>query len=149
MNASDHEGGRRPARRAGTRTAHLALVGWLAAGTSGAGLWFWAWVDGEGLRGCERWLGALLAMRGDLVLHALAGFLLGAWLAVGCRLFAPRRTAWLPLVATAALAVADEALQALEPGRTVELADLGASLLGLACTLPLIWRLAGGARAGR
>jgi len=136
--------GRPPVRRIGGRGAHLALVGWLLAGTCCAGIWLYAWTDPLGLRDAERWLAARLggALRGDLILHALAGFLLGAWLAVGCRLFAPRWTLWLPFAITTAVAVADEALQALEPGRTVEFADLAASLAGLALTVPLVWWLA-------
>ena len=141
----------RPARRVAARGAHLALVGWLVAGTLCAGIWLGAWTDPQGLRDGERWLEARLAgaLRGDLVLHALAGFLLSAWLAVGCRLFAPRCTAWLPIAVTFLVATADEALQALEPGRTVEFTDLAASLVGLALTLPLVWWLARAPRPGR
>lgn len=142
--------GPEPHRRSrGGRRAHLAFALWLLAGTLCAGIWLFAWLDAEGLRAAERRLEAALGdgVRVDLVLHALAGFLLTAWLAVGCRLFAPRLTIWLPIALTLAVAGADEALQVLEAGRTVELADLAASLVGLALAVPAIWWLARPSRA--
>lgn len=146
----------REPRGRGTRDAGLALfLAWIGLGMALIGWWAWAWSDPEGLDGLRRALERAYGLRpgeprfllaADGHLHLLTGGLAALWLGLACRLFVPRANPWLPIVAVAVVGIADEALQALSPGRHLDLLDVVWTGVGILLAAPVLVRLG---RAGR
>jgi len=129
---------------------YALFLGWAAAGLALMVWWAFSWSDPDRLRdlelGLERWYGLrpgqprwLLAADGHF--HLVTAFASALWLGVGCRLFAPSRTVWLPLVAVAAISLIDEGLQLLSPLRHADLLDQVWAGAGLIAAVPLLIKL--------